>query len=324
MELVRPFFSILIPMYNSSQYIDKCIDSILCQTVVSFEIILIDDGSIDDTVKTILKYKKLFPQIRLLQQNNKGVSAARNLGLENATGKYVIFMDSDDYWVNGAMSKLQEILLLNKNVDILFFNYLESYKASQTPHTVLSEFLGKKISQNKAIESVLSSKGDLGYCWNKVFNRESIRNARFDESINYSEDILFNVNCILHVEKIMSIEDCLYVYNLRAESTVRVFVPTQLIFFEVLDRIDQLISNRFHNILVIKKKFACIEFASRVIFTDHKMYRLLKKKCREEKIITNLNKYCLGKTEFITLLLANFSFTIAVLALRLIKKITIL
>lgn len=133
--------------------------------------------------------------------------------------------------------------------------------------------------------------------------------------------MLFNVDCILGVKEIMSIDDCCYVYNLRADSIVNTFMPTRLTFFEVLDRIGQLLPIDFNDLIVIKKQFARIEFASKLIFLEHKMYRIFKREYRNEKVITDLNKYCLGKTEFITLLLANFSFTISALVLKIIKRV---
>lgn len=89
-------FSVIIPTYNSSNYIEECLESILNQKIKDFEIIVIDDGNKDTTNKIVLSYKKQFKNIKLLKNKNKGVSAARNLGISVARGEYIIFVDSDD------------------------------------------------------------------------------------------------------------------------------------------------------------------------------------------------------------------------------------
>lgn len=321
LESVQPFFSIIIPVYNSSKYIEKCIDSILRQKFVDFEVILIDDGSTDDSVEIISKYLKKYSFLKLIRQRNNGVSAARNRGLKNAKGKYVLFMDSDDYWINETMPKLYRLLLSNESVDILFFNYLESSNQSQITHAVLSKFLKKRMSQNIAIESVLSNKGYLGYCWNKVFKKSSIQNYRFDESVTYLEDMLFNVSCILNVNEIMSIDDCLYAYNLRSDSVVNIFKPKNMTFFNSLDKVGEIIPDKFHDAIVIKRKFAYIEFASKFIFKNQKEYKFFKNKFDQEKKIFRLKRFGLGKQELITLSFGNINFTVSVIVLQLIKLI---
>ncbi len=321
LELVQPFFSIIIPVYNSSMYIERCIDSILIQEFSDFEIILVDDGSTDDSVEIVSKYIKEYPFIKLLRQSNQGVSTARNWGIETANGKYLLFIDADDYWINATMSKLHEILTTNRNVDILFFNYSEASDESQKLHEILPSFIGDRISKEKAIKGILSNKGYLGYCWNKVFKKSVVQNCRFDESITYLEDMLFNVSCILNAIEIMSIDDCLYAYNLRSDSVVNTFNPKHMTFFDSLDKISDLIPNEFSDAITIKKRLACIEFASSFVFTNKNEYEIFKKKFYQQKRIFGLNRFGLGKQEQLVLSLGNVSFLISVIGLQLIKKI---
>lgn len=314
-----PFFSIIIPVYNSAEYIQKCIDSILCQKFENYEAIFVDDGSKDNSVEIISKYIKNHPNIKLIEQKNQGVSSARNNGLEKATGKYLMFMDADDYWVNGVMNRLNQILLTHESVDILFFNYFEDISNSKKNHYVSSKFLGEKLSKNLAIESILSNKGYLGYCWNKVFKRSSIQNNRFDERITYLEDMLFNISCIMEVNEIMSIDDCLYAYRWRPGSVVNTFEPKHITFFDSLDTIDKMVPTEFHDAIIIKKKSASIEFASKFIFKNKEQYKFFKNKFKQEIRIFRLKKFGLGKQELITLSLGNINFAVSVISLKLIK-----
>lgn len=321
MESIKPFFSVIIPIYNSSKYIERCIDSILSQEFCDVEIILVDDGSTDDSVKVISKFLKEYPFIKLRHQSNKGVSAARNLGLVSANGKYVLFMDYDDYFINETMSELHKMLVKNINVDILLFNYSEATNHSIVPHEISPRFLGKNISQNTAIESVLSSRGHLGYCWNKVYKKSSIQHCRFDENITYLEDMLFNIICILNSTEIMSIGECLYAYNLRFNSVVNTFGPKHMTLFDSLNTISKAVPDEFQDVITLKKRFANIEFGSKNIFKSKKYYEVLKHNFKKEKRIFRLKKFDLGKQELIALSLGNISFTISVIALWLMKLI---
>ncbi len=321
MEGVNPFFSVIIPVYNSAKYLNKCISSILCQKYQNYEIIFVDDGSTDDSVGIISKQIQGHANFKLIEQKNQGVSSARNNGLKNSTGSYVMFMDSDDYWTDDIMNRLNKILSSHENVDILLFNYFEDISNTKKDHFISSRFLEEKLSKNLAIESILSNKGYLGYCWNKVFKRSCILDNKFDENITYLEDMLFNISCILNADEIMSIDDCLYAYRWRSNSVVNTFEPAHMTFFDSLDKIDSLVPTEFHDAITIKKKSACIEFASRFIFKDQKKYNFFKNKFNQEKRITQLSRFGLLKTGIITLSLGNISFTISVIAFILIQII---
>lgn len=316
---INPFFSVIVPVYNSSEYIQKCIESILCQKFKNYEVIFVDDGSNDDSISIISKYLKEYTNFKLLKQENKGVSAARNTGLINATGEYILFMDSDDYWESGILDRLSKVLLANENVDILLFNYFEDILNTRKDHYVSTKFIGERISKNLAIESIMSNKGYLGYCWNKVFKRSSIKNNRFDESITYLEDMLFNITCILNAHEIVSINDELYAYRWRPDSVVNTFDSKHMTFFDSLDKISKIIPNEFVDAIIIKKKAAYIEFASNCIFKNRKEFKSLKDKFNQEKKITNIKEFGLLKTGLITLSLGKFSFTASVIAFKLIQ-----
>src|SRR5699024_10431869 len=102
-------------VYNSAKYLNKCISCILCQKYQNYEIICVDDGSTDDSVGIISKQIQGHANCKLIEQKNQGVSSARNNGLKNSTGSYVMFMDSDDYWTDDIMNRLNKILSSHEN-----------------------------------------------------------------------------------------------------------------------------------------------------------------------------------------------------------------
>ena len=118
--------SVIVPVYNSSTYIDKCMTSLVNQTLDDIEIIVIDDGSNDDTLKKLEKYKR---KIKLIKQKNSGVASARNKGLMNATGEYIAFVDSDD-WIEQDMFQVMYNKAMEKNYDAVEcdFKYVDDNK----------------------------------------------------------------------------------------------------------------------------------------------------------------------------------------------------
>lgn len=112
-------------MFNTEKYIGECLDSIMMQNFSDYEVIVVDDGSTDGSCEIVSRYIKGKLNINLLKQKNSGVSAARNLGIEKVRGKYIIFVDSDDFLVNESLEFLKNTLLENNDLDMLFFNYYE-------------------------------------------------------------------------------------------------------------------------------------------------------------------------------------------------------
>lgn len=118
---MKPLFSIILPSYNSVEYIDRCIKSILNQTFKNFEIIIIDNSSSDGTVEKIQKYKD--SRIKLFNINNYGILAkSRNLGIKKSSGDWIAFLDSDDWWTKKKLDKVKELIEKKKECDLLYHN----------------------------------------------------------------------------------------------------------------------------------------------------------------------------------------------------------
>ena len=132
-------YSIIIPVYNVEQYLSKCIESVLNQTYSNYEIILIDDGSKDDSGNICDALAKNNDFIKVIHKKNGGLSDARNVGLENSVGDYVIFLDSDDFWVD--CNFLENISKLENNTDLIIFNSFKYYEQDnqRKPRFYLSE-----------------------------------------------------------------------------------------------------------------------------------------------------------------------------------------
>ncbi|MCD7797633.1 MAG: glycosyltransferase [Clostridiales bacterium] len=119
---MKPFFSIIVPVYNVEDYLDECVQSVLLQTFKDFELILVDDGSVDKSPQMCDTYAECDSRIRVVHNQNEGASAARNIGIDNALGDYILFLDSDDFWnTDNALSILKNKISDNPDTDCVIF-----------------------------------------------------------------------------------------------------------------------------------------------------------------------------------------------------------
>ena len=182
--------SIIVPVYNAEKYIETCIESTLGQTFADFELILIDDGSVDQSPGMCDEYAQKDARIKVIHQVNAGVSAARNSGLDAAEGEYVAFIDSDD-WVDKSF--LQKCLdtLYSTNGDLCitgFYFYNETVVdiRKATEHSLVRT---NSISAPQVQE--LMEKCLISNIWAKLYRRSIIGDMRFDTSVNFGEDLRF-------------------------------------------------------------------------------------------------------------------------------------
>lgn len=189
-----PEFSIIVPVYRVEKYLNKCVDSVLCQTFEDFELILVDDGSPDNCGKICDSYESADSRIKVVHKENGGLSSARNAGLDIATGKYIIFLDSDDFWKdNDALKNICSNLAVTK-ADVLIFLAQRYYE--ETGNT--TDILNSKSNRNNvincdkysAISYMLQNNIYKAAAWNKVVKKTLIdnHNMRFKEG-RLSEDM---------------------------------------------------------------------------------------------------------------------------------------
>lgn len=206
--------SIIVPVYNVEQYLRKCIESILSQKYTDFELILIDDGSIDNSGKICDEYAAKDKRIVLIHKENEGVSIARNLGLNLAKGKYITFVDSDDeYYTDELLSDNMSILLKNRDIDIIQFPFITSDNIGNET----SSFTGYIRGRENIFRSLFEYEYINGYPWNKIYKSYIFKDLRFPEGQRFEDiyllyDILDNINCIFCSNK------GFYKYLLRNDS----------------------------------------------------------------------------------------------------------
>ena len=186
--------SIIIPVYNTERFIEDCIKSILLQTYSFFELILVDDGSTDNSLHICKRYEKVDKRIKVFSKQNNGVSSTRNFGLARASGDWIMFVDSDDTINPDTLQSLVEKVVCNDMIVCCGAKYDNG-----------DDYF---VFKNLSIEDV--DPDDLGHVllygppWGKLYNRDIIEsnNLRFDESISKSEDTLFfwqYMNCVSNV-----------------------------------------------------------------------------------------------------------------------------
>ena len=211
--------SIIVPVYNSSLTVERCIDSILNQSIVEKEIIIINDGSTDNSLDIINKYKKN-TNIILINQNNQGQGVARNRALEIAKGEYVTFVDSDDYLSNRYSYENLIMRCDNENLDLIIFNYCIDYISH---YKILVNLYNDKIYTSKEIiEKFLLTNEVEGFSCNKIFKKKIIsdNNIKFLEGYKY-EDIPFVIDYILMSNNIGFDNNVVYHYTYNTNSTTK-------------------------------------------------------------------------------------------------------
>ncbi|MBR3893359.1 MAG: glycosyltransferase [Alistipes sp.] len=202
--------SIIIPVYNVEKYIRECLDSIICQTFSDFEVLLIDDGSPDKSGDICDEYATKDPRFKVFHKPNGGVSSARNLGLENAQGEWVLFVDADDVIYNDCLEKCYNIAT-EDNLDLLQFKF--------------DREINKRNPQNNITSEVLSSADFLNIrhnvCAACSFIKTSIirdNSIRFNTNIKLAEDQLFILHAIKNSNRIKITNDVLYYYRPNEQS----------------------------------------------------------------------------------------------------------
>lgn len=230
--------SIIVPVYNVEKYIDRCINSLINQTLKDIEIIMVNDGSPDNSVDIIKKYQKKDNRIKLYEKENGGQGSARNLGLKYAKGEYIAFLDSDDYVCDNMYETLYN-KGIEDELDIVICNYYLKYNDKEVVNKISSDkYLN--ISPSKYITLSPSP-------WNKIIKREYLEKCkfRFPEGIIY-EDYASIPTLALNNPKIVYINSPLYYYVQSENSTMRnkeykskyedIFKATEYLYNNMIDK----------------------------------------------------------------------------------------
>lgn len=207
--------SVIVPIYNVEKYIGKCILSIIEQTYKNIEIILVDDGSLDDSGNIADEYATRDNRIKVIHKANAGVSAARNSGLDAASGDFVCFSDGDDYVMPYYVEHLLK-LCLTDNADVAYT--VDMYTTFHNEHVANSHV--KVITPEDATENILCYKVPIGV-YSKLFNREFLvkNNIRFLEDVYIGEGFNFNTACFQRANKVVMSNERIYFYRRDNEAS---------------------------------------------------------------------------------------------------------
>lgn len=180
---MQPLVSVIIPVYNAEKYIERCLNSVVAQTYENLEIILVDDGSPDNSGKICDEYTKKYPGIRVIHQENHGVSTARNNGIDVAAGEYITFVDPDD-WLEQDMYKTMMAYMKVHNLDIICIDTYQ-VKPNKTVFKPLFE-TDRVMGRVEALAEILTD-GIDNAVWNKIYKRSVMANIRFPVGRRYED-----------------------------------------------------------------------------------------------------------------------------------------
>lgn len=211
--------SIIVPVYNVEDYIEECIDSLINIPIEDMEILVIDDGSLDNSINIVKKYTDT--RIKIIHQKNGGLSSARNTGLKNANGKYILFVDSDDYIINqSSISNMIELAEDNK-CDILIGNGYRKFENGEQIQIRRPECIYNKevYSSEEYLKTILAHRSFVQVVWLNLYNREFLEenSLEFKEKI-YHEDLHFTPRALLKAGKIGVSREFFYIYRQRENS----------------------------------------------------------------------------------------------------------
>lgn len=216
--------SFIIPVYKVEQYLPQCVDSILSQTYTDFEVILVDDGSPDNSGKLCDEYAKKDSRIRVIHKPNGGLSDARNAGLNAAYGDYVIFVDSDDFWVkNDCLQQIMHIVEQNSECGFIGFNCSYYYEDSQSydKWVAYHENITHPIDKNTAMRALVASGTMPMSACLKVISRKTLQNMqlKFIKGL-LSEDIPWFIDLLEGCGKCMFVNQYIYAYRQNREGSI--------------------------------------------------------------------------------------------------------
>lgn len=211
-----PKISVIVPVYNVEQYLPRCIDSILAQTFTDFELLLIDDGSTDNSGKICDEYASKDSRIRVFHKENGGVSSARNLGLDNAEGEYILFIDGDDAISIDTLEKNLSYTNYYKHVDLIEYPAYYKYKS---PKSKKVSYPFQYIGTYQKLLNVffLHRRNEV---WSYFIRKECIRTIRFPLSVKIGEDILFLLQIIRNCRSGIISRKGLYFYYFTDNSAM--------------------------------------------------------------------------------------------------------
>lgn len=272
--------SIIIPVYNVEEYLENCVESIIKQTYRNIEVILINDGSLDKSGEICNNLAKVDSRIRVVHQENKGVSYTRNFGINLAKGDYLLFVDSDDRCDILMVETLTSLINLY-SADIVICGY-DSIENKRKYKNEIS-----KLTSYSALNKLCTDDIIGGFIWNKIYKKNLFDTVKFDETKLIGEDFLVNYQIFQLTENIVYVDKPLYFYEIRKNSaTTKDVVTTSLNLVSIYEELYcnyKKTENNFLNIeLLLRrviKSYLSLIFNSKGKF-EKELYEKVQKKLR--------------------------------------------
>ena len=247
--------SIIVPVYNMEKYLNQCMDSLVNQTLKDIEIIAINDGSKDKSLNILKEYEKRFPnKLKVINQENKGISVARNNGMNIAKGKYIGFVDSDDYVKLDMFEKLYNKIEKTK-ADIVVCD-IEEYRNKKNEFkyiNVVENIKGSTLYETPSIINTI----DYGPC-NKIFKKEMFDSIKFPIGLKY-EDLSTILKVFLNASKVSTLNEALYIYRINETGETQTVNSKVIDILPILqDIIDYSKDIKVFNKIKIELKKMCV------------------------------------------------------------------
>jgi len=274
--------SIIVPVYNVEFFLERCINSVIKQTLSEWEMILVNDGSTDNSGKICREYSLRDQRIKTIEISNSGVSVARNIGLKQAKGSLILFIDSDDWIEKNTLHEISDILI-NESPELIIFGIRTFYKKNKTSKTT---YQNKTYSLNNFLDIFLAINIGDGVV-NKVFRRDIIEKNKinFKKGVHMGEDALFVLDYLEKINIITTSDKILYNYERRGNSSA-----TKKFFLDLDESLFNIQTSKI-NFLIKHNKYS---ENNKILISDRALdWYLL---CLSNFIINISNKKILIKT----------------------------
>jgi glycosyltransferase involved in cell wall biosynthesis len=209
--------SIIVPVYNVELYIERCITSLIDERYENYEIIIVNDGTKDASIAKIMPLISKSRMITLINQSNQGLSEARNTGLKNAKGDYIVFVDSDDWVKQGYLDNIYCELIDHPELVVFSYTNVNITTGVSTPCLIDSRKYDRKHIKNAIVDLDINGYY-LSLAWNKVYKRSLIDGICFEAGLSYCEDIVFNCEVFAKVQNIKTSDKSYYCYRTSESS----------------------------------------------------------------------------------------------------------
>ena len=317
----HPFFSIVIPVYNVAPYLNTCIASVLAQTYQNYEVLLVNDGSTDESGSICEQFAAMDNRLQVIHRNNGGLSAARNTGLDKAIGDYVLFLDSDDFWCTHTVLERIASRLSVFPSQVLSFNYIKyDGKTNYSPYFRFTHSMPTE--EQDRFQYLIDHDIWISCAWNKVIQRDLFadRDLRFIEGIT-SEDMDWCVRLALKADTFDFLDEIVVCYRQRKCSISQSITPKKLYtVLENINRCIELLANSKCEQTILLRPFVAYQYGTMLFhlasLPECEDYRKLYAKAKDKQYLLRWSKNRKIKLLYFTTSCCSLKFTLFLLKLR--------